>query len=148
VARGAAASGGAAAAASLAAMAAVGRREAGSALAPVNAVSHIVWGDVALRKNQASLKYTATGFVLHVASALFWAACFEALFGRRARRSPLVAVAGAAAVTAGAAAVDLALSPRRIRPGFERRLSPKSVALVFASVGAGLAIGSWLSRGR
>ena len=40
-----------------------GKREDGSYAAPLNATSHIIWGDKAAHKDNASLKYTATGFL-------------------------------------------------------------------------------------
>ena len=39
----------------------LGRREAGSAVAPVNAVSHWYFGDKAARRDRPSLKYTLSG---------------------------------------------------------------------------------------
>lgn len=133
------AAGAGAGAASLAALLATGRRDAGSAVAPLNAVSHIVWGDIALRKNRPSLRYTATGLGLHLASAVFWAGVQRLVLGRRRRTADVAA--SALATAAAAAVVDLALVPPRIAPGFERRLSPESVALVFGAVALGLALG-------
>ena len=71
----------AAAAASLA-----GKRENGSYAAPLNATSHIIWGDEAARQDQPSLKYTLTGFLLNHASAIFWALFYEKLLGKGEKR--------------------------------------------------------------
>jgi hypothetical protein len=67
----------------------------------------------------------------------------------RARPTPGNAVLDAAAVTAAAAVVDLQVVPERLSPGFERRLSPGSVAWVYILFGIGLAVtGSIASRRR
>src|SRR5690554_6967930 len=58
-------SGGWASAASAGAMAAAGVRDCQSTFAPINAVSHWIWADPALRKDRPSLRYTATGYAIH-----------------------------------------------------------------------------------
>ena len=45
----------------------------------------------------------------------------------------------AAAVTAGAYLIDYHLIPKRFTPGFEKRLSGKSLAAVFVALAVGLA---------
>lgn len=130
-----------------------GKCEQDSYSAPLNATSHILWGDKAARANSPSLKYTLTGFLLNHASAIFWALFYEKLTGWRgasngrgtgpakpAKPVPLAKpIAGAAAVTAGAYITDYYLVPKRFTPGFEKRLSGKSLAIVFAALAAGLA---------
>lgn len=133
---------------SLAALAHGGRRDVGSALAPINAPSHWFWGDEALRRNGASAKYTLLGATTHHASSLFWAGVYELLGLRRRRRTAAGAVADAAVVTALAAVVDLRIVPERLTPGFERRLSKRSLAWVYVAFGAGLAIGGVLGADR
>jgi hypothetical protein len=54
-----------------------GRREIGSPFAPTNAVSHVVWGEQAARKNRLSLRHTALGYAIHHASAMLWALIYE-----------------------------------------------------------------------
>lgn len=153
----------AAAAASLA-----GMREEGSYAAPLNATSHIIWGDEAARQDEPSLKYTLTGFLLNHASAIFWALFYEKLLGKGERSQgwhrpknwnegartakmlpappaepalkPIVEpILDAAAVTAGAYLIDYYLIPKRFTPGFEKRLSGKSLAAVFVALAVGLA---------
>jgi hypothetical protein len=150
----------AAAAASLA-----GKREDDHYAAPLNATSHIIWGDEAAHQDKPSLKYTLTGFLLNHASAIFWALFYEKLLGRgESREDPdqrhpknwneggfhdssntaspkpmLQPVLDAAAVTAGAYLTDYYLVPKRFTPGFEKRLSGKSLAAVFVALAAGLA---------
>jgi hypothetical protein len=130
----------AAAVLSAAALAALGRRDSGSAVAPVNAVSHWLWGDRAARREDVSAKYTATGYAIHHASSIFWGVLFERVFARLLdRRQPAQVLAAAAATTAVACVTDYKLTPRRLQPGFEKRLAIPSVALVYAAFGLGLA---------
>jgi hypothetical protein len=119
-----------------------GRRETGSYVAPLNATSHVIWGEIATQKNSASFKYTGTGFLLNHAATIFWAVFYEKFFGNRAAEKHgsskvLQPILGAAAVTAGAYITDYYLVPQRFTPGFERRLSSKSLAAIYG----GLALG-------
>jgi hypothetical protein len=127
-----------------------GKRETGSYYAPLNATSHIVWGEEAALQDGPSLKYTLTGFLLNHASAIFWALFYEKLFGRhsaeharacnRTAPAPLAEpILGAAAVTTAAYVIDYHLIPKRFTPGFEKRLSPKSLATIFVTLAIGLA---------
>jgi hypothetical protein len=129
--------------ASAATAAIAGKREDNSYAAPLNATSHVLWGDEAAAHDTASLKYTATGFLLNHAAAVFWALFYEKLFGRRGRASeaessvvkPLL---GAAAVSAGAYITDYYLVPRRFTPGYEKRLSGKSMVAIYTMLALGL----------
>ena len=131
-----------------------GKCEVDSYAAPLNATSHIIWGEEAAEEDQPSLKYTLTGFLLNHGSGIFWASFYERLFGRQSdglnggRRSaaaskdpmPLVKpVLGGAAVAAAAYIIDYHLIPKRFTPGFEKRLSGKSLAAIFAALAVGLA---------
>jgi hypothetical protein len=121
-----------------------GKRETGSYAAPLNATSHIVWGDEAARKNDASMKYTGIGSLLNHASAIFWATFYEYFFGgptgdADGSRKFLKPVIGAAAVTAGAYVTDYYLVPKRFTPGFEKRISGKSLLIVYGALALGLA---------
>jgi hypothetical protein len=150
--RHAASSGGAASLLSIAALARRGRVEVGSPYAPLNAPSHWLFGERALRKNEPSLRYTATGVLTHHLSALFWAVLYERMLAHRdagaAAPSVRRQLRDAALVTATAAVVDLAVVPKRLTPGFERRLSRRSLALVYAAFGLGLAAGSLAMKKR
>lgn len=129
---------------STAALMLLGRRENGSAAAPLNATSHIVWGDSAAAVDRPDWKHTAVGQVLHHASSFFWGAMFEALQARRARRArrTVAGVLTDAAVTTGVAAVvDLKLVPKRLTPGFEKRLSGRALTMTYGALAAGLVIG-------
>ena len=64
---------------------------------------------------------------------------------RRPGNAPVVPVlATAAVVAAGACLVDLRCTPQRLTPGFERRLTPSSLFLVYTAFGLGLVLcDSW-----
>lgn len=125
-----------------------GRAEDGSAAAPIDAPSHWVWGREALRRNEVDVAHTVVGHAVHHASSMLWAAVYAWMRGRRRRPTALNAVSDAALVTALAAVVDLKLTPERFTPGFERRLSRTSLAMVYGSFGAGLALGGWAALAR
>ncbi len=61
---------------SVAVLALAGRREAGSAVAPVNAVSHWLWGEDALHENHATVRHTLLGYLTHHLAAIFWAVLY------------------------------------------------------------------------
>jgi hypothetical protein len=103
----------AAGALSTAALAARGRIETRSVLTPTNAASHWLWDDRAARRDGASLKYTAAGYLIHQASALLWATVYGRYVADRAgRRGPV------RALVTGSAAAALAV-PADYRPHAE-----------------------------
>ena len=118
-----------------------GRKDSGSAAAPLNAVSHILWPRAAFRRDDVSLRHTATGTALHVASSMLWGGLYSWIRHRRLRPTPANAVADAVVVSGVAAVVDFKLMPPRLTPGFERRLTRPGVAWVYVALAAGLALG-------
>ena len=141
-------SGGAAGALSAAVLAWRGRRDADSAVAPLNATSHIVWGDEALHVDRPTARHTLVGALLHAGSAVFWGVLFEKLLGRERRQGTVQAVVKSAVkATTAAAVVDLCLVPRRLTPGFERRLSGRSLWLVYGGLALGMSAGALLLQG-
>ncbi|HEY8359255.1 MAG TPA: hypothetical protein VIL30_17540 [Ramlibacter sp.] len=123
---------------------AAGKRENGSAVAPVNAESHWLWGDESLREDRPTLRHTLTGIATHQASTVFWATLYTFLRGRRSVRSVPEAVIGGMLTSAAAATIDYTLVPKRLTPGFEHRLSTGSMVAVFAAIAAGVALGAAL----
>jgi hypothetical protein len=118
-------------------------RDEGRVAAALNGPSQWLWGERALRAKRASLRHTAVGYVIHHASSIFWATLHEWTFGRArgsARQSIPLVCAQAAATTAAAYLVDYYVTPRRLRPGFEKHLEPRSMFAVYAAFGAGLAL--------
>lgn len=128
---------------SLAALALGSRRENGSAWASLNAPSHWLWGQPALRQDGPSLRYTATGLLIHHLSAGFWGVMHEKVLGGYGKGLPNL-LRDAALTTAVAAAVDLRLVPHRLTPGFQRRLSAPSLVAVYTLFALGLVAGSYL----
>ncbi|NHZ33253.1 hypothetical protein [Massilia rubra] len=132
---------------SSAALAALGKATDDSAYGPTNAVSHWLWGDKAARRDGPSLRYTVSGYLIHHASATFWAVLFERLLKRQLdKQDPAVTLPAAAAASALACFVDYRITPDRLKPGFEQRLSRPSLALVYGAFGLGLALGALLNR--
>ncbi len=140
-------SGAAASVLSTAVLSAMGRREAGSAYAPTNATSHWVWGDRAAVQDAPSWRYTGMGYLIHHASATFWAVIYEKWFNASGRREPMLpAIAKGAAVAGLAAFVDYQLTPRRLQPGYEMRLSRNALLAVYAGFGLAMALRSMVVR--
>lgn len=126
---------------STAVLSARGQEEDGTPFAPTNAISHWFWGDRAARQNAPSTRYTALGYAIHHASATLWAVLYEKWFGEKAERGELLpAVIGGAAVAGLACFVDYKMTPERLQPGFEKRLSTPSLFMVYASFGAALVL--------
>jgi hypothetical protein len=134
---------------STAALAALGKREAGSAYAPTNAVSHWLYGDKAARHRGPSARYTLPGYLIHHGSAMFWSVIFERLCGELLDRKNTALTLGVGTAAASVACfVDYQLTPDRLKPGYEKHLSRPSLAAVYGAFGVGLAIGAMLSRRR
>lgn len=134
---------------SAAAIAISGKAELNNPVAPINAVSHIMFGEEATREDEPSLKYTGTGLLLHDAACTSWAALHEQLFGRAVSKgSQTAAFAGGGLVALIAYLTDYYLVPKNVTPGMERRLSNRSLLLIYTMLGLGLALGSLLSARR
>jgi hypothetical protein len=118
-----------------------------SAASGTNSTSHWLWGEKAQHQSKVSARYTGVGYLIHHASAIFWAVFYERFCPSR-RGHIGAAIGSATAVAAVAAATDYLLTPPRLRPGFERHLSLPSMVLVYAAFGAGLAAGRYLWRRR
>ena len=116
-----------------------GRRIAGSYTAPINATSHILWGEAANHENTPSFKYTGAGFLLNQGASVFWAVFYELLAGSM-RLSRGRALVSGALVSAAAYVVDYHVVPKRLTPGFEQRLPEKALALIYVALAAGLCI--------
>jgi hypothetical protein len=128
-----------------AALAVAGQMEDAKAAAPLNAVAHIPFGEEAFAEDEASLKYTVTGTALNVAAVASWAGVYELTFGRAARRGNTMAgVLGGPAIAALAYITDYFVVPKRLTPGFEERLSGRSMFGIYAVLGATLPLASLL----
>jgi len=134
---------------STAVLAAMGRRQSGSALAAVNAPGHWLWGDESLHQEQATWRHTATGVLTQHAASILWATLYAAVYGHRpeAKRLPQ-AVVGGIATSATAYVIDYTITPKRFTPGYEHRLDGRGMLAVYAALAAGFALGAMaLPRG-
>ncbi|MBB5503150.1 hypothetical protein [Paraburkholderia sp. MM5384-R2] len=122
----------------------------GSPLAPINAVTHCLWPQRALRERGFSIRHTVAGFAIHQAAAIFWAMMFEQLVDRMAgpdpSRRPGATAVAAATTVASAYVVDYKVVPNRLTPGFEAHLSRRSLGNVYVALGAGLLAAALLRR--
>lgn len=122
-----------------------GHREAGSAVAPTNAVSHWLWGDESLHVEQPTWRHTLTGYVTHHLASIFWATLYSRVHGWRESAKTLPqAAAGGVATSAVAYVVDYYMVPKRLTPGYEHRISAGSMLATYSALAAGLALGALL----
>jgi hypothetical protein len=96
---------------------------------PVNSTSHWVLGDKAGRSRAIDLRHTLVGYATHHAASVFWATVYEAIRQLRPQRGPLLDAVGVSAI---AAAVDYGVVPKRLTPGWEKVVTPKSIAIAYA----------------
>ena len=122
------------------------RAEGRRPLQPINATSHWLHGEHAGAVDQADAPHTAVGFATNHAAAIFWAIPLELWLATQPPRPPLLVLRDAAAVSAVAAVVDYGLVPKRLTPGWENALPPRSVAAGFAAMALGLFAGAMLTR--
>lgn len=127
---------------------ALGAREKRQPIAPLNAVSHIAWGDEAYEQLAPSVKYTFTGLALNAAATVSWAVALEALCGRFARRDAVSAVAAGAAISSLAYVVDYHVVPERLRPGFEKHLSNRALFGIYLVLALSLAGGALAGKNK
>lgn len=121
----------------------------------LNAVSHWLWGDRALRQHKPSWRYTLPGFAIHHLSSMFWAAGLAAVTQRKKPPQPpdnrfvsKALVTNAIATSAVAWFVDYHLTPKRLTPGFEHVVSRRSRFMIYSAFAAGLAIGAMKNKSR
>jgi hypothetical protein len=116
-----------------------GWRDSGSAIAPINATSHVVHGDEAGSVTGLDLAHTGIGFPVHMGSAMLWATLYERAFGAAADRGETgKALAGGYAIAALAYLTDYHAMPKRLTPGWEERVSGPSLALIFGALALSL----------
>lgn len=123
------------------------KKDSRTAYSAQNAVSHWLWGEEATHRHDLSVRHTLVGYGIHHASAVFWGVIYEHLM--RSKPLPPTAELLRATAFAGVANfVDYRLTPPRFKPGFERHLSRKSLALVYGAFAVGLAAGHLLQQGQ
>ncbi len=127
------------------ALAALASREGRHAVQPLNSTSHWYAGEDAGRSQAVDLRHTVGGYATHHAASVLWAAVFEAVRRIRPGGPPL---GHAVAVSALAALVDYGVVPKRLTPGWEHVVTPRSIALTYAAMAVTLAIVGTRGRGR
>jgi len=133
-------SGSAASISSSVALAICGKRELDDCAAPINGPSQWVLGKSAPYHDGFSLQHTLIGYLIHHAMSVCWAVLFEKFRGSPREGSWANKTLWPAAATAATACfVDFQLTPQRLTPGFEKRLSRRSLALVYVAFALGLA---------
>jgi hypothetical protein len=133
--------------ATLVAAALCGTAKKGSAVAPINATSHVLWGNEAARALRPDVKHTVPGIAINEGASVFWAAIYERAFGRRVDRGDwTAAIAGGAAIAALAYLVDYHLVSKRLTPGWERHLDGRSLAAIYAALALSLPLRGLLRR--
>ncbi|HEX8833589.1 MAG TPA: hypothetical protein VF719_05285 [Abditibacteriaceae bacterium] len=126
---------------------ACGAAENRNPVAPVNAVSHMLWGDEAATHDELSVKHTFTGLALNSAANISWAVLYEKWFGEAGERGDVAtSLAGGAAVAAVAYVTDYHLVPPRFTPGFEKRLSSRSLLVIYIVLALSLGLGGLRRR--
>jgi hypothetical protein len=125
----------------------LGKAELDKSAAPVNGPSQWIWGRHAPYQNRFSLRYTIVGYLIHHAASVFWAVWYERLRQRLPAAENLAWVLAPAVATAAAAyTVDFHLTPQRLTPGFEHRLSKRSLLTVYGTFALGLAATALIRR--
>ena len=116
--------------------------------APLNAVGHMAFGDEAAAHTELSTKYTGTGTALNTGAMFAWAATYAGVMKMLPRQDLPAAIGAGVAVSAAAYVIDYYVVPRRLTPGFEKRLSGRSLFWVYSALAAGLAAGWTVHRSR
>lgn len=117
-----------------------GKAELGKSAAPVNGPSQWIWGLHAPYQDRFTLRYTIVGYGIHHVASVFWAVWYEKLRQQLPPAETTTAVLAPAVATAAAAyTVDFHCTPKRLTPGFERRLSQSSLFMVYGAFALGLA---------
>jgi hypothetical protein len=114
--------------ASTIALALAAKAEGRHPVRPTNATGHWFRGDEAAASRAFDAKHTVLGFATHEGASIFWAAIFQAL----RKLSPVrPAAVDAVAVSALAAFVDYLVVPKRLTPGWEKVVTPRSIGLAY-----------------
>lgn len=132
--------------ASTAALVVLAKAEGRGALQPTNATSHWLHGDKAAWHDEADASHTLVGYGTHHAAMLFWALPFQVWLAARPPRTPAELLRDSAVMSAIAAAVDYAATPKRLTPGWELVLSKRSMLATYGAMALGLAAGAMLVR--
>jgi hypothetical protein len=114
-----------------AALALLARIEGRHPVQPLNSTSHWYRGEAAGHSRDIDVGHTLLGFATHHGASVFWAVIFQAVRRLRPGRPPLMDAVGVSAI---AALVDYGVVPKRLTPGWERVVSPTSIALAYGAM--------------
>ncbi len=112
-------------------------RDTGHPAAALNATSHILWGEQAANVDNADYRHTVVGGALNAGAVAVWST-IHALLPKP--QSTFARLRNAALVAAAAYVTDYYLVPKRLTPGFEDRLSRKSLFGMYVALAASLAL--------
>lgn len=110
---------------------------------PINAVSHIIFGDSVLSHTVFDPKFSLTGLALNTGALIGWSAVAE--LGYTAfqipRGSVLLSSLIALILTTTAFITDFYIVPKRFTPGFEKVISQPGLFFVYVCLAIGFAFG-------
>ena len=96
-------------------------------------------GDEAAKVDDVDLKHTGLGFLLNAGAAVMWATLYEKAFGAAAERGEISkAFAGGKAIASLAYLTDYHAVPKRFTPGWELRVSDRSLMLIYSALALSL----------
>jgi hypothetical protein len=128
----------------LAALAVFAKARRESAISPINAISHAVWGQRAARADSPSLQYTIPSLIINQVGTILWAMIYEKLRGEDVHARRILPNAGL--ISALAYITDYRIMPKRLTPGYELRLPPKALYGIYGALALSLASSTAASR--
>jgi hypothetical protein len=135
-------SGASASIASAVALSICSRIDEGSYAGGLNGPSQWLWGEAEAYTREPSVRHTVVGYAIHHLTSVFWATLYERTFGESGGKTASRRCAEAALSSVGAYVVDYYLTPRRLRPGFEKHVRTPSMFVVYGAFALGLAAAS------
>jgi len=115
---------------------------------PLNATTQAFYGPEVAGIQALDLAHTGLGAAIHVIACFFWSGVAVLLLRKAARGGYRLAWLAGLVTATIAGIVDYGLLPERLSPGWHLVLPPLGVALGFAAMGAGIALGLCLTHAR